>query len=151
MPRPWRDTHGSLLTLTAKVNARHCFLLEQKQMNYIRSLFTGNAAIVSWILRVTFIWSGVNMDLVLLFSDLPAWECLPAPAVSSGEFHHPHTCTVHRISWSFLPHTGKMMVFVAFTWQWLMCWSLSSFANGMNFFLFAAFAVVSVFVDFSVF
>lgn len=40
-------------------------LLEQKLMNYMFPLFsTGNAAIVSWILWVTFIWSGVNMDLV---------------------------------------------------------------------------------------
>lgn len=34
------------------------------------------------------------MDLVFSFSDLPAWECFPAPAVSRGEFHHSHTCTV---------------------------------------------------------
>lgn len=46
----------------------------------------------------------------LFFSDLSPGECLPAPAISSGEFHHPHTCTVHRISWSILPRKGKMVV-----------------------------------------
>lgn len=86
--------------------------------NSIQSLFTEDAEIVSWMLWVALIWSRVNMHLVLSFSDLPAGECFPALAVSSGEFHHPHTCTVHRISWSFLPHTGKTMVLMAFTWQW---------------------------------
>lgn len=123
---------------------------KQKRMNYIRWLFTGNVEIVSWILWVTFIWSGVNTVLVLSFSDLPAWECFPAPAVGSGEFHHSHTCTVHRISWSFLPRTRKM-VFTAFMWQWLMPWSLSSLDNGMIFFLFEAFSVVSVLVDFNLY
>lgn len=88
-----------------------------KHMNYVPFLFTGTAENVQWILWVTFIWSGVNTDLVRSFSDLPAWECFPAPAVSSGEFHHPHSCTVHRISWTFLSQTGKMMVFMAFIWQ----------------------------------
>lgn len=111
MPRPWRGTRGSLLILTAKVNAPKSWIIIIRAKTYelyVSTFSTGNAAIVSWILWVTFIWSGVNMDLVLFFSDLPAWECFPAPTVSSGEFHHPHACTVHRISWSFMSHTGKM-------------------------------------------
>lgn len=142
MPRPWRDTHGSLSTLTAKVNAlQYLSIIRAKKINlwiiYL-PLFTGNAEIVSWILWVTFILSGVNVDLVLSFSDLPAWECFPAPAVSSGEFHHPHTCTVHRISWSFLPHTGQMMSLRG----------LHMTVINVLEFVFAAFVVVSVIVDF---
>lgn len=118
MHRPWRGMHGSPLTLTAKVNSPQDWTVLEKKKKYelyihkLRWLAAQKMYYKSQ--RVTFVWSCVNMVLVLSFSDLPARECFPAPAVSRGEFHHPHTCTIHRISWSFLPHTGKMMVFIAF-------------------------------------
>lgn len=111
--RLWRDTHGSLLTLTAKVNIPQLILAEILWIMFVL-LFTGNLETVWWVLWVTFIWSSVNTVLVVSFSDLPAWECFPAAAVSRGEFHRPHTCTVHRISWSSPSPTGKM----AFMWRW---------------------------------
>lgn len=67
MPRPWRGTRGSLLILTAKVNAPKSWIIIIRAKTYelyVSTFSTGNAAIVSWILWVTFIWSGVNMDLV---------------------------------------------------------------------------------------
>lgn len=92
-------------------------------MSYIHWLFTKILESV-WVLWVTFIWSGVNTTLTFFFSDLSPGECFPAPAISGGEFHHPHTCTVHRISWSFLPRKGKT-VFMAFMWHRLIPWSWS--------------------------
>lgn len=58
----------------------------------------------------------VNPALVIPFRDLPAWECFPAPAVSGGEFHHPHSWIALGISWSFPPKLEKM-VLMAFMWQ----------------------------------
>lgn len=91
MLRPWRDMHGSLLILTAKVKRTHLFPT---------TVFHHPNG-------------GLNTIFVFCFcfiSDLSAGECLPAPAISSGEFCHAHTCALHRISWSILLRKGKMVI-----------------------------------------
>lgn len=99
-----------------------CILVRRNPQKYIINLVN------------EIVWSHVNMVLDLSFSDPPAWECFPAPPISRGKFRHPHTCTVQRISWSFLTHTGKVTILMAFTWQWQTWWSSPSFPSGMKFF-----------------